>query len=208
MHCYKGTKGAAHMRGELLLLGAAALAGGFPGATSAQQRIVPDTYTAVTTNMTPAGVELRINVLHWSTDDERAAAIAAMAAEDPQAELIALPTAGVVWRSGSPVGHAIKYSQRREAADGGEIVTLVTDRPIGSSSFRPWVADAPADASLEYSVVELTVPIAGDGEGTMSIAADVLVDSEAATVSLERGQRAPVLGEVVQQPKPYWATDD
>ena len=90
----------------------------------------------------------------------------------------------------------------------GEIVTLVTDRPIGSSSFRPWVADAPADASLEYSVVELTVPIAGDGEGTMSIAADVLVDSVAGTVSLERSQRAPVLGEVVKQPKPYWATDD
>lgn len=185
-----------------LLIGAGMLAA---AAVRAQERPVPDTYTAVTTNMTPAGVELRADVLRWSSDEERAAAIAAMGAEDAGAALTALPSAGIVWRSGSPVGHAIKYAHRREGADGSEIVTLVTDRAIGSSSFTPWVAATPAGTALDYSVVELTVPAAGRGEGTMSLAAEVRIDSSASTVSLDRGTRTGVLSDVVKQPKPYWA---
>jgi hypothetical protein len=199
---------AAAARGAVLLLGAGTLAAGLAGAAAAQERRVPDTYTAVTMNMMPDGVELRINVLRWSTDEERAAAIAAMGAENPGAALTALPTAGIVWRSGSPVGHAVKFAHRRQSADGGEIVTLVTDRAIGSSSFTPWVAATPADTALAYSVVELTVPAAGSGEGTMSLAAEVRIDGAAATVALDRGGRAAVLGEVAKQPRPYWATGD
>lgn len=208
MYRYSETAVAMRMRGSLLLLGAGMLAAGLPGVAGAQERRVPETYTAVTTNMTPAGVELRVDVVRWSTDEERTAAIAAMTADDPKAELTALPTAGVVWRSGSAVGHSIKYAQRRQSADGSEIVTLVTDRPIGSSSFTPWVAETPADTALAYSVIELTVPAAGGGEGTMSIAAEARIDTAAATVSLDRGTRLAVLSEVVKQPKPYWAADD
>ena len=208
MHCDRRTGFVARLRGALLTLGAGALAAGLSGAAVAQERRVPETYTAVTQNMTPAGVELRADVLNWSTDEERAAAIEAMAAEDPRAALTALPTAGVVWRTGSPVGHAIKYAHRREIPDGGEVVTLVTDRPIGSSSFTPWVAEPPAETALAYSVVELAVPAAGSGEGTMAIAAEVRIDAAAATVALDRSGRTAVLGDVVKQPKPYWATGD
>ncbi len=205
MHRYIEIAVAMRMRGCLLLLGAGMLAAGLPGAAGAQERRVPETYTAGTANMTPAGVELRADVVRWSTDDERAAAIAAMGAEDPTAALRALPTAGIVWRSGSAVGHSIKYAHRRLAADGGEIVTFVTDRPIGSSSFTPWIAETPADTALAYSVIELTVPAAGGGEGTMSIAAEARIDTAAATVALDRGTRLAVLSDVVKQPKPYWA---
>lgn len=205
MNRYTETGIAVRMRRVLLLLGTGMLAAGLAGAVGAQERRAPDTYTAVTTNMTPAGVELRADVVRWSTDDERAAAIAAMGAEDPTAALRALPTAGIVWRSGSAVGHSIKYAHRRQAADGGEIVTFVTDRPIGSSSFTPWIAETPADTALAYSVIELTVPAAGGGEGTMSIAAEARIDTAAATVALDRGTRLAVLSDVVKQPKPYWA---
>ena len=208
MNRYIETRVGTRLRGTLLLLGAGVLAAGLAGAAGAQERRVPETYTAVTTNMSPAGIELRADVVRWSTDEERAAAIAAMTGEDPRAALTALPTAGVVWRSGSAVGHSIKYAHRRQAADGGEIVTLVTDRPIGSSSFTPWVAETPADTALAYSVLELTVPAAGGGEGTMSIAAEARIDTAAATVALDRGTRLGVLGDVVKQPKPYWATDN
>jgi len=206
MHLISRT-GIAGPRAALVLFAAAGLAAGWAEA-GAQERKAPDTYTAVTTNMTPAGVELEIDVVRWSTDEERAAAIAAMSAEDPNAALAALPTAGIVWRSGSPVGNAIKFAHRRQTADGGEVVTFVTDRPIGSSSFRPWVAETPVDTVLAYSVVELTLPAAGGGEGTMSLAAELRVDAAGATVALDRGARAAVLSEVARQPKPYWATGD
>ena len=205
MHRYTGTGVAALVRGVLPLLGTGMLAAGL---ACAQERRVPDTYSAVTTNMTPAGVELRADVVRWSTDEERAAVIAAMGAEDPVAALRALPTAGAIWRSGSAVGHSIKYAHRRQVADGGEIVTFVTDRPIGSSSFTPWVAETPASTELAYSVIELSVPAAGGGEGTMSIAAEARIDSDAATVSLDRGTRPAVLSDVAKQPKPYWATEN
>jgi hypothetical protein len=118
------------------------------------------------------------------------------------------PTAGVVWRSGSAVGHSIKYAQRQLAADGGETVTLVTDKPIGSTSFTPWVAEPSSDPVLAYSVVELDVPAAGSGEGTLSLAAEVRIDTGAGTVALDRGNRAALLKDVAKQPGPYSATDD
>jgi hypothetical protein len=158
--------------------------------------------------MSPADVELRVDILRWSTAEERAAVIAAMTADDPAAALSGLPTAGVVWRSGSAVGHSIKYAQRQLAADGGEAVTLVTDKPIGSTSFTPWVSEPSSDPVLAYSVVELDVPAAGSGEGTLSLAAEVRIDTGAGTVALDRGNRAALLKDVAKQPGPYSATDD
>jgi hypothetical protein len=172
-----------------------------------QDRPVPDTYLAVTQNMDPADVELKADVLRWSTDEERQAVIAALQSEeDPAAALRELPTVGVVWRSGSAVGHSIKYSHRAETADGRSRVTLVTDKTIGATSFVPWKADHPVtDAALDYSVVEMTVGNGDDGQGTMSLSANVTIDPESATVSLDPGGGAPLLTNARLAPKPYWA---
>ena len=77
---------------SLLLFGG--LAAGI--AVPAQERPVPDTYTAVTANMSPDGVELKADVIRWSSSEERAAVIAALTAEEPAMALRELPTAGVV----------------------------------------------------------------------------------------------------------------
>lgn len=175
----------------------------------AQQQPVPDTYLAVTTNMTPAEVELKADVLRWSSDDERAAVIAALeSGDDPAAALRDLPTVGVVWRSGSAVGHSIKYAYRADTADGGERITLVTDKRIGSTSFVPWEADDPAgDAPLDYSVIEMTVGAGAEGQGSMSLAAPITIDTESSMVSLDFAGGTPVLTHVRKAPKPYWATE-
>jgi hypothetical protein len=174
----------------------------------AEDRPVPDTYLAVTQHMTPADVELKADVLRWSSEDERKAVIAALQSEeDPAAALSALPTVGVVWRSGSAVGHSIKYAQRADTAD-GQRITLVTDKTIGATSFVPWKADNPVtDATLDYSVVEMTVGDSDQGQGTMSLSAGVKVDADAATVSLDPGGGAPLLKNVRHAPKPYWAKE-
>jgi hypothetical protein len=174
-----------------------------------QQPPVPDTYLALTTNMTPAGVELKADVIRWSTDEDRAAVVAALESdEDPAAALRELPTLGVVWRDGSAVGHSIKYAHRGEAPGGGERVTLVTDKPIGATSFVPWVANEPAtDAPLAYSVIEMSVGDGDQGQGTMSFAAAVTIDGESNLVSLDPAGAPPLLTNVRRAPRPYWAEE-
>jgi hypothetical protein len=186
-----------------LAAAAAAVIGSVPAPAAAQDRQVPDTYKAVTVNMSPADVELKADVLRWSSDEDRAAVVAALGQEDPAAALRELPTHGVVWRSGSAVGHSIKYAHRTESPDGSETLTFVTDKAVGATSFSPWVADTPATdaADLGYSVIEMTT----NGDGTMSLAAPVVIDEAANIVSLDTGAAAAILTSVRKEPPPYWA---
>src|SRR5690606_34178152 len=145
-----------------------------------------DRFTATTTGMTPSGTELRVDVLEWSDDGARAAVVDALTDEsEAAAELRALPTVGYVWVSGSGVGYAIKYAHRMTAEDGRERVTFVTDRRLGACGFEPWSVDTRQDdEALEYSVVELYLDSAGQGAGSLSLAAEVIVDPESQTVTL------------------------
>ena len=221
----------------MLVLPALALV---PDMAMAQARPVPDTFTATTTGMTPAGVTLRIDVLEWSDDAARAAVISALtsdeaetptddgaetatddAAETPTdddaetADLLAeLPTVGYLWADGSAVGYALKYAHRASSGDGdGERVTFVTDKPLGAYGFKPWAAsaqlsakDQPSSNALGYSVIELRLDGEDGGAGTISLAADVIFDQEAQTVSLAQGDPATnVLTGARREPKPYWA---
>jgi hypothetical protein len=97
-----------------------------------------------------------------------------------------------VWPNGSPVGYSVKYAHRAPAAGGGERITLVTDRQIGSYDFKGWSVPSPvAKSDAPYSVIELYVDGAGTGTGSLSLAAEVMLDEEAGTVALDDG--APTL---------------
>jgi hypothetical protein len=193
----------ATMRTAALPLVALAVAA-LPLTIAAQDRRIPETYTAVTTGMTPADVELKADILQWSSDEQRAAVVAALTeSDDPVAALQELPTLGVVWRNDSAVGSAIKYAQRETAADGSETITLVTDKRVGATSFNPWVADgSPVAEPPPYSIIQMNV---GDGIGTMSLAAEAFIDTGNATVALDTESGLPVLTKVMKAPKPYWA---
>ena len=217
------------------------------GPTSAQDRVVPDTYTATTTGMSPDGQGLRFVVTEWSDDDDRFLVVATIlsaseasdevvesaepaeanesddadetdeaevadAPDEPTAsELLSeLPSVGAVWLDGSGAGFAIKYAHRTATDEGGEVVTLVTDRAVGSYSFRPWEPETTtATTSVDYSVIELRLDSSGNGVGTMSLAADIALDEEEDTVSLVIEDGTPnILTDVALEPKPYWARDD
>ncbi len=181
------------------------------GSVAAQDRPVPDTYTATTTGMTPDGQGLRFVVTEWSDDGDRSVVVSVLDGEESPGEVLSeLDSVGAVWLDGSGAGYAIKYAHRAATDDGGEIVTLVTDNPIGSYNFRPWsVENSTATEPVEYSVVELRLDASGNGVGTMSLAADVATDDEANTVSLVRADATPdILADVALQPKPYWVRDD
>jgi hypothetical protein len=177
------------------------------GILMAQDTTLPDRYTAVTANMMPSGVTLRVDITRWSSDEERKDVVAALnGADDPAAALLELPAVGVVWRSGSAVGTRVKYAQRQTTEEGDERVTLVTDRVLGPS-FRPWTVDGSvAEDALAYTVIEMNLPAAGAGTGTLSLSATVVADPESMTVALVRQSTDPaLLTDVVHVPKPYWA---
>jgi hypothetical protein len=175
-------------------------------AVFAQERRVPDTFTATTAEMTQAGITLKVDVLEWSDDDARAAVIAALTgAAEESGSLARLPTIGYVWTSGSGVGYALKYAHRMQAPGDGERVTVVTDRRLGAYSFHPWSAEGrSSETTPDYSVIELYLDDEGRGVGTMSLAADVIFDGDSGLVSLAEGA-THVLSEAKREPKPYWA---
>ncbi len=154
---------------------------------------VVDTFTAKTANMTPAGLELRVQILEWQNADARAAAVASMAAgADAATPLGKLPTVGYVWPKESPVGYSVKYAHR-EQVGGTERITLVTDKRLGSYEFKGWSAPNSVAQDVPYSVMELYLGGTGAGTGTLSLVAEAMLDEEAGSVALKDGAAAPAL---------------
>lgn len=168
-----------------------------PGTAAAQPKQVQDTFTATTAGMTPAGLGLKVQIIRWSDEAARAAAIATL---DDSAALARLPTAGYIWPTGSPVGYTVKYAHKTPAAGGGERITLVTDRMLGSYDFKKWspMTSAPTSAA-KYSVVELYLDGNGRGVGNLSLGAEVVIDATGGTVTLATGG-TNLLANVERQP--------
>src|SRR5215203_4115124 len=147
-------------------------------AYAAGPRQVADTFTATTANMTPAGVTLRMQIIEWQEADARAEVVATLAANaDTAAPLAKLPTVGYVWPNGSPVGYSVKYANRAPQQGGGERITLVTDRRLGSYDFKGWSAtSATPHGERPYSVIVLDLNSSGTSSGDLSLAADVVID--------------------------------
>ena len=163
-----------------------------------------ETFTATTANMTPAGLDLRVQILTWQEADARAAVVATLAAlaagEAADPPLAKLPTVGYIWPAQSPVGYSVKYAQRAPLPNGGERITLVTDKRLGSYDFRGWsVSGSAPGADAPYSVIELDLNDAGNGTGDLSLTAEVRLDQEGGTVSLADGGAPSLLANVKRE---------
>lgn len=190
---------------QVLAVLVAAVSLAVPQGVGAQQRPVPDTYLATTTNMTPDGLAIKINVLDWLDEEARAAVVAALDGEDVSETLTELPTVGYLWVDGSPVGYALKYAHRT-ATDAGERITVVTTPVLGHYGLEDWVPNGQsASPAYDYSVVELDVGALGSG--TASLAANVVLDTEAALVTLDSDGSEPLFTGVIKEDPPYWAKE-
>lgn len=174
-----------------------------------------ETLRGTTTGAVSApGVELRINILRWTAEEDRGAVLSlitpapgetAGAGADLENALQNLQTVGFIWTGGS-LGYALKYAHRSEDADGGERIVLVTDRPLGRWDRNgPWTgADGAGPAAAAFTVVELRLDAEGQGEGKMSSAARIEFDPPAGTVRLADYAAAAVhLENVHREPAPY-----
>jgi len=157
-------------------------------AYGAGPRLVAEMFTATTANMTPAGVNLRMQVIQWQEAAARTEVVATLAAgTDASTPLAKLPTVGYVWPNGSPVGYSVKYASHATEPNGNERVTLVTDKRLGSYDFKGWSVATAAGSDKPYSVIELELNSAGTGTGTLSLGGEVLLDEAAGTVALKPG---------------------
>lgn len=171
------------------------------------QKPAPETYEATLTGVSASGT-LKIEVLSWSDAAAREAVVSALGEENELAKALdKLPSVGAVWQSGSAVGHSVKYAERTNEADGTQRITLVTTKPLDSYSFKPWtLTTGTSPPKLPYGVLELKLDAKGNGTGTLSLAAEVAIDSAAHTVRLKTGNGVPTLLTGVKPvPKPYWA---
>ena len=123
--------------GCLLVLVATAAIASAQAEGAGNQKKVPETFTATTANMDPAGEDLTFSILRWSTEADRQALVGVLMSpvaeqgEDAEpSDLIELPTLGYLGLSSSGRGHALKYAHRVVTPEGGEQITFVTDRRV------------------------------------------------------------------------------
>ena len=99
-----------------------------------------------------------------------------------------LPRVGY-FRTPDSIGWDIHFAQKTTGEDGGERVTLITDRRIGfwEASRRPRTIDYP------FTVIEMRINGDGEGEGKMSIATKIIADKQSNTIVLENWDLQPVM---------------
>ena len=156
-----------------------------------------ETFTAKAVNMSVgAGQDFKIDVFRWSSDEERAALIAALKDNNEKALAEAIQKAasiGTIWTNES-LGYTVRYAYRDTMPNGSERVILATDGHLGSWSGQVWKAlHGSANADYPFTVIELRLGRAGTGEGKMSIAGKVGADEAAKTIALTDYDTSPTL---------------
>ncbi|MBM3779935.1 MAG: hypothetical protein FJW23_17145 [Acidimicrobiia bacterium] len=140
------------------------------------------------------GETISIDLLRYSTDDERKGLVTALAEKGDAAlpaALQELPNLGYIWRSGSGFGSFVRYAYRWTASD-GEHVVFATEADL-SGWQQERVAGAKPVSAVPFTVIEVVNPAKGTGAGKMSLAAKVIGDAAAGTLRLDGYDQAPVM---------------
>ena len=158
----------------------------------AQTLGTPERFTAAAfnTNRAAAG-SIDIQVDRWSSDAEHEKLITAFTTkgDDKLLDVLqGLPVKGN-FRAPGQLGWDIRYARHYPAADGGERVVLATDRPIGFLES----ANQPRSINYPFTVIEMQLNNAGEGEGKMSIATKVILDKKTNRITLENFELQPVM---------------
>jgi hypothetical protein len=102
--------------------------------------------------------------------------------------LQSLPRIGY-FRTPNGIGYDLKFARKVAGEDGGEVISMATDRYIGfwEAANRPRTIDYP------FTLVEVKISPEGVGEGKMSLATKVVFDKKNNTVVLENYNSQPVM---------------
>ena len=143
-----------------------------------------------------AATTLQITIDRWSTDEERNELIATIVEKGPEELLDALrdqEETGFVRVTGRGAGRTRWPSVRLHYArdirtDGGRIIRLATDRPIGM-----WEAiQNPRTMDYTFTFIELRLDENNEGEGSFAIGVELKYDKEKNTLVVENLSSEPV----------------
>lgn len=167
----------------------------FVAAPAMQTRDAPERYTARAVNMgspvrwTSLTVEMVVN--RWSSDAERNRLVSILLAKGPDKLLDALhdmPRVGYI-RTPDSIGYDLRFARKTPSEDGGERVTLATDRYI---SF--WEAvNRPRTIDYPFTVIELRIGPNSEGEGKMTLFTMIIPDKTNNTIVLKDYGTQPML---------------
>jgi hypothetical protein len=159
--------------------------------------------TAFAVNMsniaTGANAVVDIRIDSWSTPQERQHLIETAVEKDSDALLRELQRAKVHGRFRIPgirgpdphqlaLGHDIRYAWQEPLPEGGRRIALATDRYIGFAEAR----NQPRTIDYPFTLMEIRVNKAGEGEGKMAIATKITFDKQKHTMVLENYSSEPV----------------
>ena len=150
-------------------------------------------YAATTANVAAPGEPITIELTKWSTDADRDRLASVLAWYGEKEVAGSMPTVGYLWTSAS-AGYSIRYAYRIPGADGGQRIILLTERKLGAWSpdaWKPVAAGTPDPSS--FSVIELRVNRAGQGEGKTSLTTKVTFEAATKSIALENYAAQPVI---------------
>jgi len=172
-------------------------------AAYAQTNGQPERFTANAVSISPEyGTGQRIvemNIDRWSPNSERERLVTALQAKGSDELLKQLQKNKPVGRIRTPdsLGYDLRYAQQTPLPDGGRMIVIATDRPIGfwEATHQPRSIDYP------FTVIQMKLDRDGNGSGTLSYATRI-VAHENNVIELEDFATQPImLNNIKAEPK-------
>jgi hypothetical protein len=141
----------------------------------------------------PVAATLEIVIERWSTEAERRRLVESLAkGQRATMEVLRdLPRAGFV-RTPGALGWSLHYAHETRGDDGDRRIFLATDRPISA-----WEAiNEPPTIEYPFTFFELRLDASGEGEGRLTLAAQVRASRDGRFVFLENWDTSVKLTQV------------
>jgi hypothetical protein len=148
------------------------------------------TSTATGIQIGPGTALVEITITRWSTSQERARFVAALAQKGQEGLLEAFqkaPSAGTI-RTPDKLGWDLHYAHQVRTADGGRRIIVATDRRI---SFWEQV-NRPASINYPFTLAEIHLDPSGKGEGKLSLATQIQASPDKGFIELVDYATQPV----------------
>lgn len=182
-----------------VVLAGLAMAAAGPAAQTASK---PEHFTALAVNMgSYAGATAQpfdIVINRWSTDAERDLFMNTLLekGQDKLLETVKkLPAVGSM-RTPDSRSFELHYA-RKESSGGTDRISITTDRPIGFAE----LSNQPRSMDYPFTMIDLRIGSAGQGEGKMSYATKIMYDKASKTIVFEEYASQPILLNSVRRVK-------
>jgi hypothetical protein len=136
----------------------------------------PERFTANAVSLSPEyGTGQRvvdITVDRWSPNSERERLVTVLQTKGPDELLKQLQKNKPVGRIRTPdsLGYDLRYAQQTSLPEGGRMIVIATDRPIGF-----WEAtEHPRSIDYPFTVIQMKLDREGNGSGTLSYATKIV----------------------------------